>query len=190
MLVKIRSIGCAAGLCAIALSATAQYRWVDKDGRVNFGDQPPANAQSLTRIDPRGGTRDEAASALPFELRRAMTQYPVTLYTAEGCGPCDTARVYLRRRGVPFTEIVVETDEEAAEMKRRVGTESVPVMTLGRTPSIGFNEKAWSTALDAASYPAQSQLPLSYRQPPPQPLLPQSAASANRPTDAAPPSKR
>jgi glutaredoxin len=167
--------GLAIGLLT-AVSASAQYRWVDPSGSVSYGDQPPANAKSVAKMDPRSGTSEDAASALPFELRRAMAQHPVTLYTALDCGPCDTARVYLRRRGVPFSEIVVDTDKEAAELKKRVGTDQVPVMTLGRTPSIGFNERTWSAALDAARYPAQSQLPVTYRLPAPQPLLPEQAA--------------
>jgi glutaredoxin len=175
-------------LLVAALPAAAQYRWVDGDGRVNYGDQPPSDARDLSRIDLRGRTQDDGSNALPFELRRAMSQYPAALYTAVNCPACDTARVYLRGRGVPFQEIVVETEEEAAEMRRRVGVDSVPVMTLGRTPSIGFNESAWSRALDAATYPAQSQLPLTYRQEPPQPLLPRASGPAQRPAaDAAPP---
>jgi glutaredoxin len=154
------------------MPAVAQYRWLDGDGRVNYGDQPPADARSLTRLDPRVQARDDGATALPFDLRRAMSQYPVTLYTAEDCPGCDAARVYLRRRGVPYQELVVETAEEAAEMKRRVGTDAVPVMALGRAPTIGFNEPLWSKALDAATYPQQSQLPLTYRAAAPQPLLP------------------
>jgi glutaredoxin len=176
---NIRRIALSAGTMIgllIAASAAAQYRWVDPSGSVSYGDQPPGNAKNVTKMDPRSGTSEDASSALPFELRRAMAQHPVTLYTALDCGPCDTARVYLRRRGVPFSEIVVDTDKEAAELKRRVGTDQVPVMTLGRTPSIGFNERTWSAALDAARYPAQSQLPVTYRQPPPQPLLPEQAA--------------
>ena len=98
--------------------------------------------------------------------------FAVTLYTAEDCPGCDAARVYLRRRGVPYQELVVETVEEAAEMKRRVGTDAVPVMALGRAPTIGFNEPLWSKALDAATYPQQSQLPLTYRAAAPQPMLP------------------
>ena len=159
----------------LAAPAAAQYRWVDGDGRINYGDQPPADARQLTRIDARSGVREDDAAALPFELRRAMAPYPATLYTAMQCPGCDSARVYLRRRGVPFQEIVVETTEEAEEMKRRVGVDSVPVMTLGRTPTIGFNEAAWSRALDAARYPSQSLLPLTYRYAAPQPLLPRVA---------------
>lgn len=177
---KNRLTGFGAGLAIgllTAVSAGAQYRWVDPSGSVSYGDQPPANAKSVTKMDPRSGASEDAASALPFELRTAMARHPVTLYTALDCGPCDTARVYLRRRGVPFSEIVVDTDKEAAELKRRVGTDQVPVMTLGRSPNIGFNEQTWSAALDAARYPAQSQLPVTYRLPPPQPLLPEPAAT-------------
>lgn len=159
-------------LLLAALPACAQYRWVDAGGRVNYGDQPPSDARNLTRIDARGVVSDDPVSSLPFELRRAMAQYPAVLYTAEHCPGCDAGRVYLRGRGVPFQEIVLETDEDAAELKRRVGTDAVPVMTLGRAPQVGFNEAAWSRALDAAAYPPQSMLPVSWRQAAPQPLLP------------------
>ncbi len=173
----------AAVLLLAALPASAQYRWVDGDGRVNYGDQPPSDARNLTRVDTRGGTRDDPVAALPFELRRAMSQYPAVLYTAENCPGCDAARVFLRGRGVPFQEIVLETDEDAAELKRRVGTDAVPVMTLGRTPQVGFNEGAWTRALDAAAYPPQSMLPVSWRLAAPQPLIPRATGPVS---DAAP----
>ena len=184
---RVRLCAIAAALLMAALPASAQYRWVDGDGRVNYGDQPPSDAKGLTRLDARGQAREDGAGALPFELRRAMSQYPVTLYTAENCPGCEAARVYLRRRGVPFQEFVVETDVEAAEMKRRVGVDSVPVMAIGRAASIGFNEAVWSGALDAATYPQQSQLPLTFRPATPQPLLPRAAgpvsqAAAQNPT--------
>jgi glutaredoxin len=172
---KVGLYSLAAALLLAALPVSAQYRWVDADGRVNYGDQPPGDAKNLTRIDARGQVREDAMASLPFELRRAMSQYPVTLYTALTCPGCEAGRVFLLRRGVPFQEIVVETDEDAAEMKRRVGTDAVPVLALGRTPTIGFNEATWTVALNAATYPAQSQLPLTYRQPVPQPLLPRTA---------------
>jgi glutaredoxin len=170
----------AAALLLAASPVAAQYRWVDGDGRVNYGDQPPGDAKELTRIDARGQVREDTVSSLPFELRRAMSQYPVTLYTAEACPGCEAGRVYLRRRGVPFQEIVVETDEDAAEMKRRVGTDAVPVLAIGRSPSIGFNEATWSSALDAATYPAQSQLPLTYRHAVPQSLAPRTAGPVSQ----------
>lgn len=181
-----RLVPIAATLLLAALPAAAQYRWLDGDGRVNYGDQPPAEARQLTRIDTRGQARDDAGAGLPFELRRAMAQYPVTLYTADNCPGCDSARVYLHRRGVPFQEIVVETEDEAAEMKRRVGVDSVPVMALGRSPTVGFNEPAWTMALDAATYPQKSMLPVTFRSPPPQPLLPRPAGPVSTTVPANP----
>lgn len=168
-----------AALLIVALPASAQFRWNDATGQTNYGDTPPADAKNLVRLDARAGGEDQTAG-LSFELRRAMSQFPVTLYTADACEPCEEARLFLRRRGVPFAEIMVETDLEGAELKRRTGTDAVPVMTLGRLPQIGFQPKAWSTALDAAGYPAQITLPRTYRAEPPRMLLPRSEGLANQ----------
>lgn len=60
----------AALLCSAAAAAdTANlYRWVDKDGRVHYGDQPGANAQrlnpkTLNSADDEGGSSGGAADA-------------------------------------------------------------------------------------------------------------------------------
>ena len=159
-------------LLAVALPAAAQYRWTGPDGRVNYGDAPPAEAKNLSRIDGRRSEAGDPTGGIPFELRKAMTNLPITLYTAPDCAPCESARAWLRRRGAPYQEIVVDTEVDAEEFKRRVGTTSVPVMTLGRTPHLGFNEGAWSSALSAAGYPTQIVLPPTYRPEPPKPILP------------------
>jgi glutaredoxin len=162
-----------ATLLAVALPAAAQYRWTDPDGRVNYGDAPPAEAKNLSRMDGRARSESgDPTGGIPFELRKAMQNLPITLYTAPDCGPCETARAWLRRRGAPYQEIVVDTEVDAEEFKRRVGTTSVPVMTLGRTPHLGFNEGTWSVALSAAGYPTQIVLPPTYRPEPPKPILP------------------
>jgi glutaredoxin len=163
-------------LLALALPALAQYRWIDSTGRVNYGDAPPSDARNVSRID--GGARNESkdpTGGIAFELRQAMATFPITLYTAPDCGACDAARVWLRSRGAPYQEIVVETDVEAEELKRRVGTTSVPVMTLGRTPHVGFKEASWAVSLKAAGYPEQIVLPPTYRGDSPKPILPRDA---------------
>jgi glutaredoxin len=169
----------AALLLLTVLPAAAQYRWIDAKDQVNYGDFPPADARSITKVATRSRSAGDESADLPFELRRAVAQLPATLYTADGCPPCDPARVFLRRRGVPFQEIVVETDVDAEELKRRTGTTSVPILALGSTPHIGFNEIGWKTALDAAGYPAQSVLPPNYRAPAPQPISPRASRSSS-----------
>ena len=178
-----------AALLAVAWPTYAQYRWTDPNGRVNYGDAPPADARNVGRVDGRGKVEGvDPTGGVPFELRKAISTFPITLYTAGDCGPCDSARAWLRRRGAPYQEVVVETDVDAEELKRRVGTTSVPVMTLGRTPHLGFKEGAWSTALTAAGYPAQIVLPPTFRSDPPKPILPREAA--DRPPAAAAPASK
>ncbi len=176
-------------LLAAALPAFAQYRWTDSTGRVNYGDAPPSDAKNLSRIDGRSRTEaGDPTGGFSFELRKAMTTFPITLYTAADSGPCESARAWLRRRGAPYQEVVVDTDVDAAELQRRVGTTSVPVMTLGRTPHLGFKEAAWSIALNAAGYPAQIVLPPTYRAEPPKPILPPDAT--DRPASGNSPAKK
>jgi glutaredoxin len=163
-------------LLAVTPPALAQYRWIDSTGRVNYGDAPPSDARNVSRID--GSARTESkdpTGGIAFELRKAMATFPITLYTAPDCGPCESARVWLRKRGAPYQEVLVETDVDAQELNRRVGTTSVPVMTLGRTPHLGFKEASWSVALTAAGYPAQIVMPPTYRAEPPKPILPRDA---------------
>lgn len=175
----------AVAVLAMSPPAAAQYRWIDSTGRVNYGDAPPRDAKNISRMDGRPSTDpSDSAGDMPFELRKAMQTFPVTLYTALDCGPCESARAWLRQRNVPFQEIVVDTEVDAEEMKRRMGTTSVPVMALGRTPNLGFRETAWTAALTAAGYPDKIVLPAAYRAPPPQPIFP--AATTDRPASAAP----
>ena len=104
-------VGCAS-LAAAALTvastwpAFAQYRWTDPSGQVNYGDAPPADAKNLSRVDGRAPVEGgDPTGGVPFELRKAMSTFPITLYTAPDCGPCESARAWLRRRGAPYQEV-------------------------------------------------------------------------------------
>lgn len=186
-------------LCA-GLASAQVYRIVGPDGKVTFSDRPPADAkaqpaQSLPLAGGAGGGTPTAS--LPMEVRQAAGRYPVTLYTSANCGPCDSARAYLRQRGVPYAEYTVSTRDDVAALQRLSGSASLPFMTLGAQHVPGFSEAEWSQYFDAAGYPKTSQLPPSYRNAPAQPLVavqqaaPAQRAAAQRPAapqsaDAAP----
>lgn len=175
-------LGVAALLLAATWPALGQYRWNDASGQVNYGDAPPSDAKNVSRVDGRARLEGgDPTGGVPFELRKAMATFPITLYVAPDCGPCETARVWLRRRGAPYQEVLVETEVDAQELQRRVGTTAVPVMTLGRTPHLGFKEAAWSVALNAAGYPAQIVMPPTYRAEPQKPILPRDASPGKAP---------
>lgn len=184
----------AALLVLTALPASALYKVVQPDGSVTYTDRPPATGNA--RVTPLGRNLEPAAPepTLPLELRQAMQRYPVTLYTAQGCQPCDAGRSLLRARGVPFAERVVATDEDAQALERLVGGRTVPALTIGSQALRGLSETDWAGYLDAAGYPRESRLPRGWQPPAATPLVervtptartaPQSAAPAPAPAAA------
>lgn len=180
-----------AALLLIAGGAQAQYKVVAPDGSVTYTDRPPASPD--LRITPMGRNAALASapspeSALPLELRTALQRHPVTLYTGEGCAPCDTARRLLVQRGIPFAERRIVTEEDTAALERLVGARSIPSLTVGNQPLRGFSEADWTSYLDAAGYPRQNRLPRSWQPQPPRPLVERSApVTAAAPEPAAAP---
>jgi glutaredoxin len=160
-------------LTASLVQAQGVYRIVGPDGRVTFSDKPPAASDRATSLSTDGRAAGTVASnALPFELRQIASRYPVTLYSGDNCGPCDSGRQLLTSRGIPFTERTVTTPQDADALQKFNGDASIPVLTIGGQRLKGFLEADWSQYLDAAGYPRSSQLPANYRNPAPTPLVP------------------
>lgn len=155
------------------ISAQQMYRIVGADGRVTFSDQPPPPSANVKVTTGRAGTFVESAggASLPFELNSIVQRFPVILYTGKDCLPCDAGRNLLRTRGVPFTERTIEGNEDVEALKRISGDTSLPVATVGSQQMKGFSDVEWTKFLDAAGYPKTSQLPPTYRNPAPAPLV-------------------
>lgn len=161
------ALACAlAGLGVTALQAQTVYRIVGPDGRVTFSDKPSVSAAPFTKVSaPETATAAPSASgvALPFELRRVVNLFPVTLYTANNCAPCEQGRALLRKRGVPFTEKTITSADDAQALQSISGNTSLPFLTIGSQQIQGFSESEWTQYLNAAAYPETSKLPSSYR---------------------------
>ena len=158
------------GLAAFSASAQGVYRIVGPDGRVSYVDQPPpaANAKPLGTAASSGS---DSGVQLPFQLRQVVTRYPVTLYTAKECAPCNSGRNLLNARGIPYTEKLVETSEDGDALKRLSGQASLPLLTIGGQQLKGYSDTEWTQFLDAAGYPKSSALPSNYRRPAASPLV-------------------
>lgn len=178
---------------SLALPAAAQYKVVAPDGRITYTDRPPAD--STVRVSPLG--RDTAITAtpqdtLPQDLRQLATRFPVTLYAAADCQPCDNGRQLLLQRGVPFSEKLVVSDDDAAALERLTGARTVPALTIGAQVLRGLSPSEWASYLDLAGYPRESRLPKGWQPAPAAPLVARSAprpapAPASAPARPAPP---
>ena len=166
------------------------FRSVDALGRVTYSDKPPA----ATAAPERTATGDVAASdsdtaPMPYLLRQAVSAFPVTLYTGPSCGEaCIAARALLVNRGVPFNEMTVSTAADVDALQRITGGTALPFLTVGGQHLRGFSEIDWNQYLNAAGYPASSQLPAGFHTAPPTSLAPAPAQPVQPPPagDAAP----
>jgi glutaredoxin len=176
--IKLIALGAFCISAATVSNAQQVYRIVGPDGKVTFSDKPPAetNAKVTTAAGASGG--GVATASLPFELRQVAQKYPVTLYTGENCGPCQSARSMLTTRGIPFAEKTVMTPEDSQALQRLSGENTLPFATIGGQQLKGFSDSEYTQFLNAAGYPATSVLPASYRQPAATPMVAVAAAPA------------
>lgn len=146
-------------LCAVLLlaagcaQADGLYRWVDKDGKVHYGDVP---ADEATGIEKKKFGSDHAPdnADLPYETRRASESFPVTLYVASNCAePCQQGRDLLNKRGIPFSEKSLQTRQEIDDFKRQTGSETTPTLAVGKSYLKGFQAEQWQSELNSAGYP-------------------------------------
>jgi hypothetical protein len=144
---------CLLALCFATAAQAQYYRWVDDKGKVSFGDRPPPAAAGKAQAMRHGAP--VADKQLPYAVREAMANFPVTLYVSADCGAgCTDGRDYLKLRGIPYSEKNVATTEEIEALKKLADGEGiVPLLTVGTKTAKGWMKGDWQRLLDAAGYP-------------------------------------
>jgi glutaredoxin len=165
------AIGLTAWMAIGSASAQTVYRVVGADGKVTFSDKPPVNTGNATSQELASVGATSSNQPLPFALRQIVAKYPVTLYSADNCGPCGSGRALLIGRGVPFTEKTVNSNEDAEALQRISGTNTIPFITIGGQQLKGYSDAEWNQFLNAAGYPKTSVLPANYKNPAATPLV-------------------
>ena len=169
-------------------AALAQYKVVGPDGRVTYTDRPPADASArVTPLGQAGPSEGSATNLLPPELQKAAQRFPVTLYTAADCTPCEAGRQLLQQRGIPYAERSVGgSNDDVAALERATGARALPSLTIGAQALPGFSPAQWNSYLDAAGYPRESRLPRGWTPPAAAPLVERKpAAMASSPSASA-----
>lgn len=140
------------GLVMCQFASAEIYRWVDKNGKVQYSDVPPTDTTAQTR---KLHDNTIETDKLPYEVRQAMAAAPITFYSsADYKDVSDSARALLRSRKLPFTEKVVKTTDDLKDaIKQFNKAPTVPALVVGNKLVEGFNEGSWNSALDAAGYP-------------------------------------
>jgi len=178
----MRSVIFAVLLGAACTAAAQMYRWTDDKGRVHVTDIPPPPG-AAKNVQQRSVTVSGAVApqpaGLPYAVQLAAKAFPVTLYTARECTPCDAARNLLNMRGVPFREVLVADEVQQAQLQKVVGAQAVPSVVVGSNVQKGFEETAYHSLLDIAGYPKTGTVPVRTQ------AEPKPAETAARPAEEA-----
>lgn len=149
-------------LAFYAVSAGAQlYRWTDASGRVHYTDTPPPPGASSVekKRATASGSDPESNPAEPFVLQKARRDFPVKLYSAPNCEPCQAARDLLNKRGVPFSEVSINGDpDQLEELQKTTGVSGVPALLVGKSTQSGFEAAIYHRMLDEGGYPKMGML--------------------------------
>lgn len=166
------------------LGATAQaemYRWVDKDGKVHYTDQPPPPNEAKKVEEKKFGGNLIQGGSLPYATQQAAKNFPVTLYTGD-CGEgCIQAKAYLAKRGIPYNERLPGKNPADTELFKKISKESfIPLLQIGGSTQLkGFDESAWAAALDQAGYPKSNPFPPGQQPKPTEPGKAETPPAAN-----------
>lgn len=155
----------------MASPAQALFKVVGPDGRVTYSDRAPITDSTSARPQTfKPGHSEAQDPGLPYDLRQAAQRFPVMLYTAEECAPCDTARQFLQQRGVPFSERKLVTEDDGKALDKLGAGRTLPGLSIGSQQLRGLNTEEWTSYLDAAGYPRESRLPRGWKAPAAAPL--------------------
>ena len=64
----------------------------------------------------------------------------VIVFTTPTCSHCNSAKRYLREKGIKFKEVDVSRNQKAAQdMVRKTGQQGVPQLWINNRPVVGFD---------------------------------------------------
>lgn len=79
------------------------------------------------------------------------TPVQVTIYGAEWCPPCHTAKAYFKSRNVSYNYINVdEHPDQGREIAMKTGWTAIPIIKIGEEFILGFDRLKIDGALQAA----------------------------------------
>jgi glutaredoxin/transposase-like protein len=156
-------------MCALStmhsIQAQSLYKWVDAQGRVSYSDLPPPTETTVTDLSDTlviTGAGAPQAERLSFETTALVKQSPITLYTSAACNVCEQGRTVLINKGFPYTEKTIHGNEDLKALQSQFKTQSLPVLTVGKTVLNGFSKAQWEEALSTAGYADAHRVPKTY----------------------------
>ena len=127
------------------------YKWVDDQGKIHYGDNPPENVK-LKRITGKVSSFS-SVSVEPFvydpnTVTKRKKSTSVVMYSTSWCGYCKQAAQHFKKNKIPYTEYDIEKDAKAAKEYKKMKGRGVPIILIGSQRMNGFS----ATSFDRIYY--------------------------------------
>jgi glutaredoxin len=127
------------------------YKWVDEQGKIHYGDNPPENVK-LKRITGKVSSFS-SVSVEPFVYESGKTinrkkSTSVVMYSTSWCGYCKQAAQHFKKNKIPYTEYDIEKNARAAKEYKKLKGRGVPIILIGSQRMNGFS----ATSFDRIYY--------------------------------------
>ena len=130
------------------------FKWVDDQGQVHYGDNPPENARlkKITgKVSSYTSVSVEDFEYDPGNVTERKRSKQVVMYSTSWCGYCKKAALHFRKNNIPFTEHDIEKSEQAAKEYKKLNGRGVPIILIGDQRMNGFNESTFDQIYHAKS---------------------------------------
>jgi len=128
---------CLALIAVPAACSADVFKWIDENGKVHFGDRPPADAKKQ-EIKGRISTYSAGAGSDAVETKSAASPQ-VVMYSTDWCGYCRKARKHFRANNIDFRELDIEKNSRANQEYKKLGGNGVPLIVVGTKLLRGFS---------------------------------------------------
>jgi glutaredoxin len=127
------------------------YKWVDEQGKIHYGDNPPENVK-LKRITGKVSSFS-SVTVEPFVYESGKTinrkkSTSVVMYSTSWCGYCKQAAQHFKKNKIPYTEYDIEKNARAAKEYKKLKGRGVPIILIGSQRMNGFS----ATSFDRIYY--------------------------------------
>lgn len=133
------------------------YQWQDGNGNIVYGDSPPPKVKATEKhVKLNKTVRPETREPQPAKKQtskeprlRDTGDISVILYMTDWCPYCKKTREYLNSKGIRFTEYNIDKNgSKREEMRKKSGTNGVPVLDIEGIIIRGFNPNGISAAIE------------------------------------------
>jgi glutaredoxin len=121
------------------LIADEIYKWVDKEGRVHYGDRKnkPKHVQAETiKVEINTYISPEVSQSIIHSERLIM-------YSTAWCPACKKAKRYFKANNIPFIEYDIEKNKSAYRRYKKLNARGVPVILYKKKRLNGFSPKSF-----------------------------------------------